>query len=139
MLDLLKILGWLGIVLGILSIVNITTGTLTNIWEKQENFSWNKMIKGISKVLIFYLSASAVAIAFALLPHINGMIINTFKVELLSNELLNTLSSVAVLGVVISTITNQGKKAIEGIIELANISTSITKDITFEKREEFKK
>lgn len=122
MLDLLKILGWLGIVLGILSIVNITTGTLTNIWEKQESFSWNKMIKGISKVLIFYLSASAIAIAFALLPYINKMITNTFNVELLSNELLNTLSSVAVLSIVISTIINQGKKAINGILELSKIS-----------------
>lgn len=122
MLNLIKILGWLGIVLGILSIVNITTGTLTNIWEKQESFSWNKMIKGISKVLIFYLSASAIAIAFALLPYINGMITNTFNVELLSNELLNTLSSVAVLSIVISTITNQGKKAINGILELSKIS-----------------
>lgn len=122
MLNLIKILGWLGIVLGILSIVNITTGTLTNIWEKQESFSWNKMIKGISKVLIFYLSASAIAIAFALLPYINGMITNTFNVELLSNELLNTLSSVAVLSIVISTIINQGKKAINGILELSKIS-----------------
>lgn len=122
MLNLLKILGWLGIVLGILSIVNITTGTLTNIWEKQESFSWNKMIKGISKVLIFYLSASAIAIAFALLPYINEMITNTFNVELLSNELLNTLSSVAVLSIVVSTITNQGKKAINGILELSKIS-----------------
>lgn len=122
MLNLIKILGWLGIVLGILSIVNITTGTLTNIWEKQESFSWNKMIKGVSKVLIFYLSASAIAIAFALLPYINGMITNTFNVELLSNELLNTLSSVAVLSIVISTITNQGKKAINGILELSKIS-----------------
>ena len=122
LLDLLRILGWLGIVLGILSIVNITTGTLTNIWEKQEKFSWNKMIKGISKVLIFYLSASAVAIAFALLPYINKMITNVFNIELLSNELLNTLSSVAILGIVISTITNQGKKAINGILELSKIS-----------------
>lgn len=122
MLNLIKILGWLGVVLGILSIVNITTGTLTNIWEKQESFSWNKMIKGVSKVLIFYLSASAIAIAFALLPYINGMITNTFNVELLSNELLNTLSSVAVLSIVISTITNQGKKAINGILELSKIS-----------------
>lgn len=122
MLNLIKILGWLGIVLGILSIANIITGTLTNIWEKQESFSWNKMIKGISKVLIFYLSASAVAIAFALLPYINGMITNTFNVELLSNELLNTLSSVAVLSIVVSTITNQGKKAINGILELSKIS-----------------
>lgn len=122
MLNLIKILGWLGVVLGILSIVNITTGTLTNIWEKQESFSWNKMIKGVSKVLIFYLSASAIAIAFALLPYINGMITNTFNVELLSNELLNTLSSVAVLSIVISTIINQGKKAINGILELSKIS-----------------
>ena len=122
MLDLIKILGWLGIVLGILSVINIITGTLINIWNKNEKFSWNKMIKGISKVLIFYLSASAIAIAFALLPYINKMITDTFQIELLSNELLNTLSSAAVLSIVISTIITQGEKAIKGIIELSKIS-----------------
>lgn len=122
MYNLIQILIWLGIVLGILSIVNIVTGTLINVWDKKEEFSLNKMIKGILKVLVFYLGASALAIAFGLLPNINQMITTTFNVELLSNELLNSLSSVGVLGIVISTIMTQGEKAIKGIIELSKIS-----------------
>lgn len=125
MLNLIKILGWLGIVLGILAIVNIVTGTLINVWEKQEKFSWNKMIKGISKVLVFYLSSCALAIAFGLLPYINEMITFNFKTELLSKELLDSLSSIGVLGIIISTIMTQGQKAINGIIELSKISSNI--------------
>lgn len=67
-----------------------------------------------------------------MLPFINDMIANSFGVVLLSPDTLNILSSVAVLGVVIATVVVQGKKALQGIVELAN--TSITKDevITWE-------
>lgn len=57
-----------------------------------------------------------------MLPFINEMIVNTFGVILLSNDLLNAMSSIGVLGVVIGTIIVQGKKAIEGVTKLANIS-----------------
>ena len=63
------------------------------------------------------------------------MIVNSFGVILLSTELLNTLSSVAVLGIVVSTVVVQAKKAIEGIIKLANISVGEEK-ITWEVIEE---
>ena len=122
-LKTLQIMGWLGIALGILAIVNIVTGTLTNIWSGKETFNGKKMLKGIAKVLAFFMCSVFVAIAFTMLPFINEMITNAFGVILLSSELLNTLSSIAVLGIVTAAIVVQGKKAIQGIVDLANISS----------------
>ena len=90
----LQAMGWLGIVLGILVVVNTICGTLYNITTGQESFSWKKLFKGLGKALIFYISA-------------------------------------ALLGVVVSTIVVQGKKAIVGILQLANISAN-TEEITWE-------
>ena len=123
-LNTLLIMGWLGVVLATLAIVNILTGTLTNMWTKNEKFNIKKMSKGIIKVISFFICSAFVAVVFTMLPFINEMINNVFNIELISNELLNTFSSVGVLGVVISTITTQGKKAIQGIIDLANISSN---------------
>jgi len=123
-LNTLIIMGWLGITLGILAIVNIVTGTLVNIWKNNEDFDWKKMVKGIIKVLAFFISSAFVAIAFTILPFINQMIVDAFTIELISNEILNTFSSVGILGIVISTITVQAKKAIQGITNLANISSN---------------
>lgn len=123
-LNTLLIMGWLGVVLATLAIVNILTGTLTNMWTKNEKFDIKKMSKGIIKVISFFICSAFVAVVFTMLPFINEMINNVFNIELISNELLNTFSSVGVLGVVISTITTQGKKAIQGIIDLANISSN---------------
>lgn len=131
----LKIMGWLGIVLGILVGVNIVTGTIINIWSGKETFSWKKMLKGISKSVIFYFSAVAIGVAFTMLPFINEMITSAFGIMLLSNEMLNTLSSVGVLGVVVSTIVVQGKKAIAGVVNLANISSD-SEEITWKVEEE---
>lgn len=122
-LNTLLIMGWLGVVLATLAIVNILTGTLTNMWTKNEKFDIKKMSKGIIKVISFFICSAFVAVVFTMLPFINEMINNIFNIELISNELLNTFSSVGVLGVVISTITTQGKKAIQGIVDLANISS----------------
>lgn len=133
-LKTLQIMGWLGIALIILATVNIVTGTLINIWSGKENFNENKMIKGIIKVLVFYICSVLVAVAFTILPFINEMITNAFGVILLSSELLNTLSSVAVLGVVTAAIVVQGKKAIRGIVDLANISSD-TEVITWEVKD----
>lgn len=131
----LKIMGWLGIILGILVCVNIVTNTIVNIWSGEESFSWKKMLKGISKSVIFYLSAVAIGVAFTMLPFINEMITTAFGIMLLSNEMLNTLSSVGVLGVIVSTIVAQGKKAIAGVVRLANISSN-SEEITWEVVEE---
>ena len=122
-IETLTIMGWLGIVLIILAFVNILTGTLVNIWSGKEKFNGNKMVQGIIKVLAFYVCAVFVAIAASLLPSINTMITNAFQVQLLTDELLNTFSSISVLGVVISTIVVHAKKAIVGIGELASLSS----------------
>lgn len=134
-LKTLQIMGWLGIALAILAIVNIVTGTLINIWSGKESFNGKKMIKGIAKVLTFYICSVFVAVAFTMLPFINEMITNAFGVILLSSELLNTLSSVAVLGVVTAAIVVQGKKAIQGVVNLANISSD-TEVITWEVKDD---
>ena len=116
---------WLGITLAILAVVNILTGILVNTWSKKEKFEFNKLIKGILKVVVFYICSTSVAIAFTILPFINQMIEKTFAITLLSSDLLNTFSSVAVLSIVIATIVTQAKKAVTGIIELANLSLNI--------------
>lgn len=126
----LGIMGWLGVILGILVMVNTVCGTVRNI-SNGESFSWKKMLKGIGKAVIFYGSAVCTSVAFTMLPYINEMIVNSFGVILLSTELLNTLSSVAVLAVVVSTVVVQAKKAIEGIVQLANLSVG-SEEITWE-------
>lgn len=126
----LSIMGWLGIVLGILVVVNTLCGTMRNIYEGQE-FTWKRLFTGLLKSIAFYIGAAMVGVAFTMLPYINEMIVAGFNVTLLSTELLNALSSVGVLGTVISTITVQGKKAIQGIIELAQVSAD-TEQITWE-------
>ena len=131
----LQIMGWLGIVLGILALVNIVTGTLVNTWACGEKFNWKKMFKGIFQVLVFYVCAVCISIAFTILPFINEMIADTFGVLLLSEELLNTLSSVGVLGVVVSTIVILGKKAIAGVMDLAKLSVHNGNEIDDEDTE----
>ena len=134
-LSTLSIMGWLGIILGILVIVNTVCGTVFNISEKKESFSWKRLLGGLGKSLVFYLAAALVSIAFTMLPYINEMITNAFGTILLSNELLNTLSSIGVLGVVISAIVVQGKKAITNTVQLANMSGN-TEEITWKVEEE---
>lgn len=119
-LSTLVVMGWLGIILGILAIVNIVTGTLTNVWSGKEKFNIQKLLKGIGKVLAFYLCSAAVAIAFTMLPFINEMI----GAALISNELVETFSSAVVLGTIIATISVEAKKAINGIVDLSHLSTS---------------
>lgn len=131
----LEIMGWLGIILGILVVVNITTSTIHNVWSSKELFSWKKMLKGIGKSLVFYLSAVAISIACTMLPYVNEMITASFGVMLVSNETLEVLSSVGILGIVMATIVMQAKKAIVGISTLSNVSTS-DEEITWTVEEE---
>ena len=134
-LSTLSIMGWLGVILGILVIVNTICGTIYNICSGKENFKWKKLFKGLGKAGIFYISAAFLSVAFTMLPFINEMITNAFGTVLISTELLNTLSSVGVLGVVASVIVIQAKKAIQGITSLANMSSD-TEVITWKVEEE---
>lgn len=134
-LSTLSIMGWLGVILGILVIVNTICGTIYNICSGKENFKWKKLFKGLGKAGIFYISAAFLSVAFTMLPFINEMITDAFGTVLISTELLNTLSSVGVLGVVASVIVIQAKKAIQGITNLANMSAD-TEVITWKVEEE---
>ena len=132
-METLRIMGWLGIVLGILATVNFINDGQT--------FSWKKFFKGILKVVIFYMSAVFVSVAFTMLPYINTMIIDAFGVVLLSSELLNTLSSVAVLGIVVASVVTQAKKAFENISKLSTMSSDvevITWDVVEPEEDEMK-
>lgn len=138
-LNTLYIMGWLGIIFAILIITNTVTGTISNIWANQEEFSWKRMFNGILKALVFYIAAAFIGVAFTMLPFINEMIVNTFGTMLISTETLTTLSSVGVLGVVVAAIIVQGKKAIENIVKLANTSSNtevITWDVEIPEEEE---
>ena len=134
-LSTLSIMGWLGIILAILVVVNTVCGTVFNISEKKESFSWKRLFSGIGKAIVFYIAASLVSVAFTMLPYINEMITNSFGTVLLSSELLTTLSSIGVLGVVVSAIVVQGKKAITNTVKLANMSGN-TEEITWKVEEE---
>lgn len=131
-LTTLSIMGWLGIVLGLIVIVNTICGTVFNIASGKEGFSWKRLFAGIGKSGVFYISASLMSIAFTMLPFINEMITTAFGVILLPNEILSTLSGVGVLGVVISTIVMLGKKAIKNVLQLAGMATDTTEEITWE-------
>lgn len=133
-LSTLRIMGWLGVVLGILAIVNISTSTIYNIWSSKEKFSWKKLIKGFVKVAVFYASAAALSVAFTILPFINGMITTTFGTELIGNDTLQTLSSVGVLGTVVTAIIMQGKRALTALVKMQEVSTS--EEITWSIEEE---
>lgn len=134
-LSTLSIMGWLGIILAILVVVNTVCGTVFNISEKKESFSWKRLFGGIGKAVVFYIAAALVSVAFTMLPYINEMITNSFGTILLSSELLTTLSSVGVLGVVVSAIVVQAKKAITNTVQLANMSGN-TEEITWKVEEE---
>lgn len=131
-LTTLSIMGWLGIVLGLIVIVNTICGTVFNIASGKEGFSWQRLFAGIGKSGVFYISAALMSIAFTMLPFINEMITSAFGVILLPNDILSTLSGVGVLGVVISTIVMLGKKAIKNILQLAGMATDTTEEITWE-------
>ena len=131
-LTTLGIMGWLGIVLGLIVIVNTICGTVFNIASGKEGFSWKRLLAGIGKSGVFYISASLMSIAFTMLPFINEMITTAFGVILLPNEILSTLRGVGVLGVVISAIVMLGKKAIKNVLQLAGMATDTTEEITWE-------
>ena len=128
-------MGWLGIVLVLIVIVNTVCGTVFNISSKKEAFSWKRLFKGLGKSLVFYVSAVLMSVACTMLPYINEMITKAFDTVLLSNDILTTLSSVGVLGVVVATIVSLGKKAITNVVQLANM-TYETEEITWKVEEE---
>ena len=134
-LSTLSIMGWLGIILAILVVVNTTCGTIFNVFSKGEKFSWKRLLGGMGKAAVFYIAAALVSIACAMLPYINNMISESFGVVLLTDDLLKTLSSVGVLGIVVSVITIQAKNAIKNTVQLANMG-NLPEEVTWNVEEE---
>ena len=127
----LKIVGWLGIILGILVLINTVCGVIFNINKNGQEFSWKVLFKGLLKALVFYGCSAALSIAFTMLPYVNEMITNVYGVQLIAQDTLHTLSTVAVLGVVISAVVAQGKKALEGIGQLLTVKAN-NEEITWD-------
>lgn len=123
-IEVLKIMGWLGVILGILTFVNTICGIITNL-DKGEKFNLKKLLKGLLKAVMFYLSAVLTSIAFTMLPFINTMITKIFEIELLSSDTLNTLSTIAILGIIVAAIITQGKGAIENVNKLSTMSADV--------------
>jgi hypothetical protein len=134
-LSTLSIMGWLGIILAILVVVNTTCGTIFNVFSKGEKFSWKRLLGGMGKAAVFYIAAALVSIACTMLPYINNMISESFGVVLLTDDLLKTLSSVGVLGIVVSVITIQAKNAIKNTVQLANMG-NLPEEVTWNVEEE---
>lgn len=134
-LSTLSIMGWLGIILAILVVVNTTCGTIFNVFSKGEKFSWKRLLGGMGKAAVFYIAAALVSIACTMLPYINTMISESFGVVLLTDDLLKTLSSVGVLGIVVSVITIQAKNAIKNTVQLANMG-NLPEEVTWNVEEE---
>lgn len=123
-IEVLKIMGWLGVILGILTFVNTICGIITNL-DRGEKFNLKKLLKGLLKAVMFYLSAVLTSIAFTMLPFINTMITKIFEIELLSSDTLNTLSTIAILGIIVAAIITQGKGAIENVNRLSIMSADV--------------
>lgn len=135
LLSILQVMGWLGIVLFILSFVNIGCSMAYNISMKKETFSFKRLFAGLGKTLLFYGSATLIGIAFTILPFVNSMIAEIFGQELVSGEILQSLSGVGVLGTCIGFTVQQGFKAYDGVKKLGNIKGE-EENITWEVKDE---
>jgi len=120
----LQIVGWLGVILLMLVLINTVCGIIFNVNKNGDTFSFKTLFKGLFKAFVFYGCAALLAIAFTMLPFINEMITNVYGVQLIANDVLNTLSTVAVLTVVVSAIITQGKKALEGVSQLLTVKVN---------------
>lgn len=134
-LDTVKIMGWMGVVLLLLTLVNTTCKTVYNVSVLKQSFSWKKMLKGLARTGLFYVSALFVGIAFTMLPFVNEMITSSFGTQIISNEMLKDLSGVGVLGTCLGVIINQGTKAFEGIKKLGEVKSD-NEEITWTVEEE---
>ena len=136
-LPVLSIMGYLGIILGILVLINTVCGIIKNTSAGQP-FSWKILFKGLLKALVFYGCSVLLSIAFVMLPEVNMMITENIGVPLFSQETLTTLSDAAVFAVVVASVVAQGKSALEGVTELVGVKVNPdkVKYIEAEKKEE---
>ena len=122
-LPVLSIMGYLGIILGILVLINTVCGIIKNTSVGQP-FSWKIFFKGILKAVVFYVCTVLLSVAFTMLPEVNTMITENAGVELFAQETLTTLSNVAVFAIVVGAVVAQGKSALEGVTELLSVKVA---------------
>ena len=127
----LEIIGWLGVILGILVLINTVCGIIFNINKNGQDFSWKILFRGLLKAIVFYGCAAALSIAFTMLPYVNEMITSIYGIQLIAQDTLHTLSTVAVLGVIVMAVVAQGKKALEGVSQLLSVKAN-NEEITWE-------
>ena len=107
-IEILSIMSWLGVILLLLTIVNISCKAYYNTTQLGQKFSWKKVFGGIGKMFLFYCGASLTSVAFSLLPIVNEMVNKTSEVELITDEALGQLSTLGVLGICINVIITHG-------------------------------
>lgn len=134
-LNVLRIMGMIGVVLFLLASVNTVCSTVYNVSGKQEGFSWRRLFKGIGKTALFYVSSIFVAVAFTILPFINGMISTVFGQMMIDTDTLQNLSGIGVLGVCVSVILQQGSKAFEALKKLGELKSD-NEEVTWKVEEE---
>ena len=123
LLPVLSIMGYLGIILGLLVLINTVCGVIKNTSAGQA-FSWKIFFKGILKAVVFYVCTVLLSVAFTMLPEVNTMITENAGVELFAQETLTTLSNVAVFAIVVGAVVAQGKSALEGVTELLSVKVA---------------
>lgn len=126
-LPTLSVMGWLGLILGILVLINTVCGIIKNTSEGQK-FSLKILGKGLLKAFVFYACAALMGVAFAMLPEANHMIVEVTGVQLFAQETLNTLSSVTVFAIVAAAVIAQGKNAVKAVSELLSVKISGDRD-----------
>lgn len=134
-LEVLQVMGLMGVVLFLLAAVNTVCSTVYNVSGMKENFSLRRLMKGVGRTALFYGSSIFVAIAFTILPFVNDMISTVFGQDIIDTAMLESLSGVGVLGVCISVVLQQGTKAFEGIRKLGNMKMD-DEEITWTVEEE---
>ena len=134
--QILSIMVWIGVILGLLTLVNITCKAFHNVLALKQPFSWKKIAKGLGRMALFYISSICVSVAFSVLPYVNALIGQTFGIELVGGEILEQLSTLGVLGVCVNAIIAHGKKAMEGISVLGRVDEPIKEEEKIEQERE---
>ena len=100
-MEILRIMGWVGVVLGIIATVNLICGTnlLISTWS---NIFLKKFFKGILKCNFLY-EAVFVSVAFTMLPYINTMITDALD-RLLSKAIIKHFIKCRSLGIVVASV-----------------------------------
>ena len=108
---------WIGFASVLCAAVNIGGKIIINI-KNGEKFTWGKFFKGIGKVCLLWVASLIVALVCAMLPFINTALVEAYGLMFIGDEILSTISSMAVIGICVNALIVEIKKAIETIKKL---------------------